>query len=154
MNSSSDISSMLKGLLSDPQMLSKVLGMAATLKDSGLFDALSGNENENPSSENEGKNESEDGFFGQNTDYSENEDDGENKENIEPSGNTEGSKAGKRASDSFNGGKLLSPENLADKNRIALIAALKPYLSHDKRDKAEMLLGILALLGNLPSFKK
>lgn len=144
MNPSPDITSMLGSLLSDPQMLSKVIGMASTLKESGLFDALAGKGDD---SDNEKDYVKEDEITDSEASDDKRPDDRGGDDDKGNPDNGEGSGKSKAQGGFFE-------KNSAERNRIALISALKPYLSQEKREKAEMLLTILGILGSVSAFRK
>ncbi len=154
MNPSPDITSMLGSLLSDPQMLSNVIGMASTLKESGLFDTLLGNLGNTDSEKDdeiieERSNSDDSGISDRDDpDYTEDRDEKGNSNNDNNNSNNEENRKRSKPQGGF------FERNSADRNRIALISALKPYLSREKCEKADMLLTILGILSSMSAFRK
>lgn len=125
MNGDLDMSTLISGMLSDPEMLSRAMNIAKGLASSGVLSSLL-----SQGDKGSGKGECHDN-------PSESASCSDEKGALLRSG------CGGSAGDGLDKGERRKPGNA---ERTALLHALKPYVSEDKREKIELIIKLMSVL--------
>ena len=124
MNGDSDISAVMKTALENPEILAKAAGIAKELSNSGLLSLFGGF-----------------GDDAERKDAEKNIDDGKIREKNENNDKESGSTPKKE--ESFENSLR---QSRSTKDRIALLSALKPYVSDDKKGKIDLVIKLCRIM--------